>query len=301
MPSAITSVHPAGRCAVGELGWNWRALHHRGARHRGNVGGRFWPGVSAPTRSASLTSPSQGDARPVGGDGSRGHKLFSSNAPLAMLLSLQAYERAQTPQARSALIEAAGQPLSDLLAEGSGTVLSVAFSPNGQHARGRRLRRRCRPMGHRHRPADRHLGRRQPRLTAVAFSPNGQTLAVGRRRRRRPVGHRQRPADRHLDRTAPVLSVAFNPNGQTLAAGDHDGHVGLWDTVSGRRTATLAEGSPVYAWRSARTARRSRSATQRRCRPVGHHHRRRTAILAEGGPVTSVAFSPNGQTLAAGD
>ena len=37
--------------------------------------------------------------------------LFSTNAPLAMLLSLQAYERAPTLQARSALIEAAGQPL----------------------------------------------------------------------------------------------------------------------------------------------------------------------------------------------
>ncbi|MGD0069352.1 MAG: TIR domain-containing protein, partial [Streptosporangiaceae bacterium] len=83
--------------------------------------------------------------------------LFSANVPLAMLLSLQAYERAQTLQARSALIEAAGQPLRDLLAEGS-----------------------------------------------------------------------------------QVSSVAFSPNGHTLAVGDNGGDVGLWDTTSGRRTATLA-------------------------------------------------------------
>jgi WD domain, G-beta repeat len=104
--------------------------------------------------------------------------LFSTDSPLAMLLSVQAYERTPTPQATSALIEAAGQPLGDLLGEGS-------------------------------------------RVESVAFSPGGRMLAVG----------------------------------------DGDGDVGLWDTASGQRTATLAEGSPVK----------------------------------------SVAFSRNGQTLAIGD
>ena len=55
--------------------------------------------------------------------------------------------------------------------------------------------------------------------------------------------------------------MAFSPDGHTLAAGDTGGHVGLWDAATGRRTATLAEGAPVY----------------------------------------SVAFSPDGHTLAAGD
>jgi WD40 repeat protein len=40
--------------------------------------------------------------------------------------------------------------------------------------------------------------------------------------------------------------VAFSPNGQTLAIGDLNGNLGLWDTGSGHQTATLAEGSPVY-------------------------------------------------------
>jgi WD40 repeat protein len=59
----------------------------------------------------------------------------------------------------------------------------------------------------------------------------------------------------------PVNSVAFSPNGQTLAGADDEGHVGLWDTVSERRIATLSEGNQV----------------------------------------NSVAFSPNGQTLALGE
>ena len=103
--------------------------------------------------------------------------LFSTNAPLAMLLSLQGYERAHTPQAGSALIEAAGQPLGALLAEGS-AVDSVAFSPNGQllaigDAGG--------DVG----LWDTATGQRTATLAegsavnSVAFSPNGQMLAVG--------------------------------------------------------------------------------------------------------------------------
>ena len=55
--------------------------------------------------------------------------------------------------------------------------------------------------------------------------------------------------------------MACRPDGQTVAAGDYSGHVGLWDTTTGKRTATLAQGSTV----------------------------------------NSVAFSPNGRILAAGD
>ena len=145
--------------------------------------------------------------------------LFSANAPLAMLLSVQAYKRARTMQARSALIEAARQPLGDLLAEGS-TVDSVAFSPDG----------RTLAAG----DSGGHVG-----LWDTGSGRRSATLAEG----------------------SPVFSVAFSPDGRTLAAGDSGGGVGLWDTASGRRTVALAEGSPVYG----------------------------------------VAFSPDGRTLAAGD
>jgi WD40 repeat protein len=64
-----------------------------------------------------------------------------------------------------------------------------------------------------------------------------------------------------LSEGSTVNSVAFSPNGQTLAVGDEGSDVGLWDTASRQRIATLSEGSTV----------------------------------------NSVAFSPNGQTLAVGE
>ena len=124
MPSAITSVPPAGRCAVGELARSacsppsWRSPWQRRCS-------LSWPGSRAPTRSAS---PHVAQSEEMAAEATN---LFSANAPLAMLLSVQAYKRARTVQARSALIEAARQPLGDLLAEGS-TVDSVAFSPDGR-------------------------------------------------------------------------------------------------------------------------------------------------------------------------
>ncbi len=226
--------------------------------------------------------------------------LFSTNAPLAMLLSLQAYERAPTLQARSALIEAAGQPLGDLLA-GGGSVESVAFSPNGQTL----------AVGDYNGDVglwDTASGQRTATLAvgspvyAVAFSPNGQTLAVGDDD---GVGLWDTASGRRtatLTERSPVLSVAFNPSGQTLAAGDLDGRVGLWATASGRRTAALAVGSPVYAVAFSPNG---------QTLAVGDYNGdvglwatasgKLTATLAEGAPVASVAFSPSGQTLAAGD
>ena len=57
-------------------------------------------------------------------------RQLPANTPLAMLLSLQAYERAPTVQAGSALIEAAQQPLDAMLASRS-PVSSLAYSSDG--------------------------------------------------------------------------------------------------------------------------------------------------------------------------
>jgi WD40 repeat protein len=228
--------------------------------------------------------------------------LFSANVPLAMLLSLQAYERAPTLQARSALIEAAGQPLGDVLAEGSNAVDSVAFSPSGRiiaagdtgghvglwnSASGRRTVT---------------LAQGSP-VDSVAFSPNGQILAAGDY-----SGHvalwntasGQRTVT--LAESSPVLSLAFSPNGQILAAGDYAGDIGLWNIANGRRTATLAEASPVASL--AFSPNGQILAAGDYAGDIGLWNianGRRTATLAEGSPVYSVAFSPNGQIVAAGD
>ena len=228
--------------------------------------------------------------------------LFSANAPLAMLLSLQAYERAPTLQARSALIEAAGQPLSDVLTDGSNAVASVAFSPNGQilavgdtggHAglwniaTGRRTAT---------------LAEGSP-VASVAFSPDGQILAAGDE-----GGHAglwniatgRRTAT--LGEGSPIISVAFSPDGRILAAGDYGGDIGLWDTGNGRRTATLGEGSPIISVRFSPDGRILAAGDLGGDIGLWDTARgRRTATLTEGSPVASVAFSPDGRTLAAGD
>jgi WD40 repeat protein len=231
---------------------------------------------------------------------------FSTGAPEAMLLSLQAYETAHTLQAGSALIQAAQQPLDSLLQSGV-PVYSVAFSRSGQTlAAGDQT-------GHIG-LWDVATGRRTATLnmgtsfvTSVAFSRSGQTLAAVDQ-----TGHiglwnvvtRQRTATPNIGNGSPVTTVAFSPSGQTLAAVDVFGHIGLWDVATGQRTANLNEGSSVT------TVAFSPSGQTLAARDLSGHiglwdmaTRQRTATLntGKGSSVTTVAFSPSGQMLAAGD
>ena len=230
--------------------------------------------------------------------------LLPANGPLAMLLSLQAYERFHTLQAESALIQASQQPLDYQLASGSPVVDSVAFSPDGKTlAAG---------------GDDGHVGlwdvatgRRTTPLDegspvdSLAFSPGGKTLAVGDAGGYIGLwdvatGQQTTP----LDEGSPVNSVAFSPGGKTLAVGDDDGNVGLWDVATGQQTtAPLDEGSPVESVAF------SPDGKTLAVGDYGGHvglwdvatGQQTTAPLDEGSPVESVAFSPDGKTLAVGD
>ncbi len=169
--------------------------------------------------------------------------LLPADGPLAMLLSLQAYERAPTLQAGSALIQAAQQPLDDLLVSGS-TVNSVAFSPDGRTlAAG--------DDGGDVGVSDVATGRRTATLAegspveSVAFSPDGRTLAVGDGG---DVGVWDVMTGRRTATLAEgntVNSVAFSPDGSILVAGDSLGKVSIWSAANGQLFARLSESGLV--------------------------------------------------------
>jgi WD40 repeat protein len=159
--------------------------------------------------------------------------------------------------------------------------------------------------------------------TGLHFSPNGRLLAasLGNAVRLWDVATWQPVAELKGDNAA-VIGLAFAPDGKTLATGDAVGTLRLWDVAQkrevasrrthasetsigrahsgpslafspdGRRLATSGPGSAVKLW-----------AVAPRTESIPFHGD--VTLLQEvanftghGGPVTCVAFSPDGNTLA---
>ena len=158
----------------------------------------------------------------------------ASNVALGSLLGLEAYSRAPTVQARSALAAAVQQALDLVIPATVGEVDSVVYDPDGKVLA---------VGGHRgvflwntktdtmvNRPFD--TGQQ---ANDVAFTPDGSELAVAQDNGDTALF---KVSDgsllRRLAGTGPgVRAVAFAPDGSTLAAVTVGGDVSLWDLTTG--------------------------------------------------------------------
>ena len=146
-------------------------------------------------------------------------------------------------------------------------------------------------------------------VESVAFSPDGQTLASGSvdetiRLWEADTGNHLRTLRGH---TRSVESVAFSPDGQTLASADYIKEIRLWNATTGELLKVI-EHNDSYLSEIAFSLDGKTLASAHYSREKRYAHQIRLWDVNTGEPLErlqlswgrSVAFSPDGKTLAGG-
>ena len=152
-------------------------------------------------------------------------------------------------------------------------------------------------------------------VVSVAFAPDGKTITDGYRLWDANTGQEKAT----LDHSRGVTSVAFSPNGTTIAGASSNGTVQLWDANTGQSQAILeAHGDGVYSVAFAPDGKTLASGTRDSqdnfvevIRPPATLQgmiqlwdvatgQLKNTLEGHEGSVSSVAFAPDGKTLACG-
>ena len=192
-------------------------------------------------------------------------------------------------------------------------VLSVVFSPDGQTLASGSWDDTVRLWDAQTGAVKQHLTEHTGDVWGVSFSPDGQTLASGSADGTIRLWDRWWGAETAVEKKKitghsdtgdnDVYSVIFSPDGQTLASGNRDGTIRLWDIQTNAEKQISSGSTTFYSmsfswdWQTLATA-RHRSV---RLWDVQTGTEEKILTVVNGYSVVSVAFSPDGQTLASGN